>query len=246
MFAVFVLLTFALFIGLDYAVSRRRAAREARALAPPLPADILVGPEPAAEPVWVSGYQLPERLHYHRGHAWVKVLGPDTAVVGIDDFARRLVGHASKLSLPKAGSWLLQGGKGFAVQSGERIAEFLSPVEGKVLEVNKEATRNPEVCNDDCYGRGWLFKIRAANLAANLRNLLSGRLARRWVEDAREQLELRLMALSGSVLQDGGEPSPDFAEHLDPADWRELAGTFLLTPAPGAAREEREAEGALR
>ena len=55
----------------------------------------------------------------------------------------------------------------------------------------------------------------------------SGSLARRWTEDARENLELRLMALSGSVLQDGGEPAPDFPERLDRADWHDLAERFF-------------------
>ena len=69
----------------------------------------------------------------------------------------------------------------------------------------------------------------STNLAASLRNLLSGSLARRWVEDAKEQLELRLMALSGSVLQDGGEPAPDYAEHVPTDDWKRLVEQFLLT-----------------
>ena len=49
------------------------------------------------------------------------------------------------------------------------------------------------------------------------------------MEDTREALDLRLMALSGSVLQDGGEPVRDFARHLDDADWRRLVAEFLLT-----------------
>jgi hypothetical protein len=49
------------------------------------------------------------------------------------------------------------------------------------------------------------------------------------MEDARERLEWQLMALSGSVLQDGGEPADDFAQHLSPEEWRKLVGEFLLT-----------------
>ena len=77
-----------------------------------------------------------------------------------------------------------------------------------------------------------MFKLRSGNLAANLRNLMSGSLARRWTEDAREQLTCRLMALSGSVMADGGEPARDFARHLDPADWRDLTNRFFLAGTP--------------
>jgi hypothetical protein len=49
------------------------------------------------------------------------------------------------------------------------------------------------------------------------------------MEDSREALELRLMTLAGSVLQDGGEPAHDLAEHLPKADWERLVHEFLLT-----------------
>jgi glycine cleavage system H protein len=227
--ALLALLTFALFIGLDYALTRRKAARDV-SLKLPLPARApALDLQPLAEPVFVAGYELPETYHYPRGHTWVRVLGPDTAAVGIDDFSRRLIGRAQGLQLPRVGEWLRQGAAAFGVKAAGRTARLLAPIEGQVVEVNDELARRPTLATDDPYGHGWLFKVQSANLGANLRNLLSGRLARRWVEDAREQLELRLVALSGSVLQDGGEPARDFAEHLESDDWKHLAETFLLT-----------------
>jgi glycine cleavage system H protein len=243
MLAILTLLTFALFITLDYVLTRKEQARRAR-LPTLTPTDLGPDVDPAHEPVWVAGYQLPEHLHYHRGHSWARVLSPDVAVVGVDDFARRLMGRTDAVSLPHAGDDLVQGGQGFALKSGPRAAAFVSPVGGKVLEVNPELVDHPELCNDDPYGRGWLFKVRTSQLAANLRNLLDGRLARRWIEDARSQLELRLMVLSGSVLQDGGEPAPDFAEHLPPEDWNGLAETFLGSASRPRAPSTDEASRA--
>jgi hypothetical protein len=49
------------------------------------------------------------------------------------------------------------------------------------------------------------------------------------MEDSREALELRLMAFSGSVLQDGGEPASDLGHHLPPGDWDRLVNEFFLT-----------------
>jgi hypothetical protein len=109
---------------------------------------------------------------------------------------------------------------------------MLAPVEGEVVELNRDIRREPTIATADPYGAGWLFKLRSGNLAANLRNLMSGSLARRWTEDAREQLTHRLMALSGSVMADGGEPARDFARHLDPADWHDLTTRFFLTGTP--------------
>ena len=61
-----------------------------------------------------------------------------------------------------------------------------------------------------------------------LHNLLTGRLAGAWMEDSRQALDLRLMALSGSVMQDGGEPAAELARHLEKEDWERLVRHFLL------------------
>jgi glycine cleavage system H protein len=219
MTVLIVLAFFAFFVGLDYLVTRHRLVAEARAAAP----------LPALEPAWVAGFQMPEGLFYHRGHTWARPLDADTVLVGIDDFARRLVGSPRSLRVPVRGDWLHQGGRAFALKQDGKSAELLSPVEGEVVEVNPELRGKPALAGDDPYGRGWVLKLKAPNLAANLRNLLSGRLARKWMEDSREALELRLMALSGSVLQDGGEPVAELSRHLPKADWDRLAAEFFLT-----------------
>jgi glycine cleavage system H protein len=221
MTVLLVLAFFALFIGLDYVMARKRLAREARAQAP--------AAAPALEPAWVAGYQMPESLYYHRGHTWVRPLDSDTVVVGLDDFARKLVGAPDSLRTPSRGDWLHQGGRGFAVKLDGKAADLVSPIEGEVVELNREVIEKPALMAEDPYGKGWIMKVKAPNLASGLRNLLSGRLARKWMEDSREALELRLMAFSGSVLQDGGEPASEISRHLPPSDWDRLVSEFFLT-----------------
>jgi glycine cleavage system H lipoate-binding protein len=221
MTVLLVILTFAVFIGIDALLTHRRE-RAARLLA--------VAPTPPKlEPVWVAGYLLPEGLYYHRGHTWARPLDADTVAVGLDDFARRLVGRGERLDTPAVGDWLHQGEAAFTVRSDGRAASLVAPLEGEVVEVNPEVKQKPSLVLDDPFGRGWVMKIRARKLGESLRSLLTGSLAHRWMEDARAALDLRLMALSGSVLQDGGEPVRDFARHLADEDWRRLVAEFLLT-----------------
>jgi glycine cleavage system H protein len=212
MTVLLVLAFFVVLISMDYVVTRQRLARESKALA--------AAAVPAVEPAWVAGYQMPEALYYHRGHTWARPLDADTVLIGVDDFARRLIGPAT-LSAPSHGDWLHQGGRAFAMKLNGKTAE--------VVEVNRDLAEKPGLTAEDPYGRGWVLKVKAPNLANNLRNLLSGRLARKWMEDSREALELRLMAFSGSVLQDGGEPAADLGHHLPKADWDRLVHEFLLT-----------------
>jgi glycine cleavage system H lipoate-binding protein len=212
---------FALFITIDYVMTHRRLAR----------AEIVDAPAelPVLEPRWVAGYLMPEGLHYHRGHTWARPADGGEVVVGLDDFARRLVGPATRLQAPAVGTRLVQGGPAFSLGLDGHVAKLVSPVEGEVAEVNADVVRRPSLAIDDPYGRGWILKLHPRDIGANLRNLLTGRLARLWMEDSRQALDLRLMALSGSVMQDGGEPVAELTRHLKQEDWERLVHDFLLT-----------------
>lgn len=230
MSVLLMIFVFVLFISLDLIVSRRRARRHGEQ---PVHAESEAQPvvvaAPSAEPVWVAGYKMPQELHYHRGHTWARFLDAETVLIGLDDFARKLLGKASKWTLPQVGAVVQQGATGFRAGVNDREADFLAPVDGQVLRVNTDLEREPNLATDDPFGRGWVMQVRATQPARDRNNLLSGTLAGRWMEDARERLEWQLMALSGSVLQDGGEPAEDFAEHLSPDEWKKLVGEFLLT-----------------
>jgi glycine cleavage system H protein len=227
LFVVFILADY--FLGLYRTQREERIPQRAAGEPPEAVAASALGGAPPVEPVWVAGYQLPEELSYHRGHTWARAIGPDTVLIGMDDFARKLIGPIRGLQLPKVGSWLRQGGKGFRVQVNGRGAELLAPIEGEVVEVNPALAGQPSLVSDEPYGRGWIMKLRATDLGRTMQNLLNGSLAQKWMEDSREHLQIQLMALSGSVLQDGGEPVADFARHLEDEDWRQLVHELLLT-----------------
>ncbi|MBE0607269.1 MAG: glycine cleavage system protein H, partial [Deltaproteobacteria bacterium] len=81
----------------------------------------------------------------------------------------------------------------------------------------------------DPYGKGWLLKVKTPRIAANTRNLLSGKLARAWMENALENLHPVRHEGLGPVLQDGGLPMEGLARILGGEKWAELARTHLLT-----------------
>jgi glycine cleavage system H protein len=174
-------------------------------------------------------FRVPEGLFYHQGHGWLRPEPGSIGVVGLDDFARKLVGKVDAVELPPVGSRLAQGEKGWSlVVDSERIP-MLSPVAGEVVEVNPEIQRSPEILRQDPYGKGWLLKVKSAKVGANTRNLLSGRLARAWMENALDNLHPLHGENIGPVLQDGGLPVEGIARALGGTEWVELAKTHLLT-----------------
>ena len=68
---------------------------------------------------------------------------PAPLQVGLDGFARGILGRVDRFELPQDGTTLRQGEPAFAaIQSGKRI-EFVSPVDGVVCAVNERINVRP-------------------------------------------------------------------------------------------------------
>jgi glycine cleavage system H lipoate-binding protein len=201
----------------------RYLGRGVRALRQPRAAR---APEPGA--AW---FRIADGLCYHPGHAWAAIEpdAPDTVRVGIDDFAHKLLGPLDRIELPEPGAELTQGEPGWSVGVDDKRFELLAPVSGKLVEVNPEALAVPDLAARDPYRRGWLARIRVPGLRANLKNLLSGDLARAWLRETEERLRAAMAGELGAVLQDGGEPVAGIAKLISPERWDEVARDHLLS-----------------
>lgn len=185
--------------------------------------------EPAATPnTGGAWFRLADGLFYHQGHTWARPEADGVATVGLDDFAQRLLGSPSSLELPRPGGRVRQGGRDIGVRFGSRRVDILSPVAGRVVALNEAVLRAPGLVNDDPYGAGWLLKVAVPDMRSNLSNLLSGQLARDWLEHTTATLRRR-MAPDHALLQDGGRPVTGMARELSDEGWEEIAREFLLT-----------------
>lgn len=173
-------------------------------------------------------FRVPEGIQFHPGHGWFRAEGPSTGVVGLDDFARKLVGRIDGVQLPPVGATVVQGQRGWSLLVDDEPIPMLAPVGGEVVEVNPEVLRSPELLREDPYEKGWLLRVRSPRVGAEARSLLSGKVARAWMESAIERLQ-PVNAQLGQVLQDGGMPVEGLARVLAGEHWRDLAKTHLLT-----------------
>jgi glycine cleavage system H protein len=62
---------------------------------------------------------------------------------------------------------------------------MLSPVSGIVVDVNDDVLQAPGLLNTRPYDDGWLLEVQVASDAYR-RNLLSGRLAEEWMDEAHQ------------------------------------------------------------
>ncbi len=174
-------------------------------------------------------FRVPEGLFYHQGHSWLRPEPDSVGIVGLDDFAQKLIGRVDSIELPAVGSRLAQGEKGWSLVVDSTPVSMLSPVDGEVVAVNQEVLRSPVILRQDPYGKGWLLKVKSFRIPADTKNLLSGKLARAWMENALEKLHPIGPENMGPVLADGGAPIEGIARALGGEKWLELAKTHLLT-----------------
>lgn len=174
-------------------------------------------------------FSLPEGLFYHQGHSWLMPQGAELVKVGVDDFAQKLVGRSNKISLPRVGSRIEQGEVGWKLDIGKKNIDMLSPVSGDVVAVNKDIVKNPDLINQDPYGKGWLMMVKPDNKRATVKNLLTGKVATAWMDKTADELREKMGSELGTVYQDGGLPVSGIAKALSPDAWDKIASEFLLT-----------------
>ncbi len=183
------------------------------------------------EPSLETLFRLPKGYFFHRGHSWAQPEEDGLVRVGMDDFARKLVGGVQSVGLPAAGTTVTQGDRSWTLQVDSAELPMASPVDGEVVEINERILGNPGRIAEDPYGDSWLMKVKVPRQKANLNNLLSGDLARSWLDDDCERLKgLARDPSLGLVMQDGGMPVDGMARAVDPRRWEEIARSFFLVP----------------
>ena len=100
----------------------------------------------------------PVDLKYSVEHEWVR-MGGNIAEIGVTVFARDSLGNVVFVDLPEVGAKVEQFAKFGEIESVKTVSDLVSPISGKIIEINLEVVDNPSVINDDPYRSGWLIKV---------------------------------------------------------------------------------------
>ena len=104
----------------------------------------------------------PADLRYTKEHEWARVEGT-RARVGITAYAQEQLGDVVFVELPKAGTKVTQMQAFGVVESVKAVSDLFAPLSGEVVEVNAELVKQPELVNQDPYGKGWMLVIQVAS-----------------------------------------------------------------------------------
>ncbi len=105
-----------------------------------------------------------KEFKFSKEHEWVKSEG-DIAAVGISDHAQHELGDVVYVELPAVGDSFKKGDALGNIESVKAVSDIYAPLSGEVTAVNGELEDQPEIVNQDPYGKGWIVKLKMEDTA---------------------------------------------------------------------------------
>jgi CheY-like chemotaxis protein/glycine cleavage system H lipoate-binding protein len=184
------------------------------------------------ENVRANEFAIPGGVFIAPGHCWAAVSEDGATRVGIDDFAKKLIGKIEEVLLPNLGMSVKQGQPLFTIRHGNRRISFRAPLSGKVVNANSAIAGSPEAMDRTPYENNWICIIDADQLDAELPALKIGNSA---VTFYREELD-RFRTLSRKMPRTTGQETGEDVEEemysgelqdFHDRDYQEIVAAFF-------------------
>jgi CheY-like chemotaxis protein len=172
-------------------------------------------------------FSIPGGVLISAGHSWASLADDGTAKIGVDDFARKLLGRVDAIALPEVGRNVKAGQPLFSVSQDHRHAQFHAPLSGKVVSVNQELRRDPGMFTHQTYGKNWICVIEGEDLDAELPKLKIGKSAVAYFQEELDRFKAFLQKLGGGEAVDPASLCIGALEKLDDAQWETAAREFF-------------------
>jgi glycine cleavage system H protein len=114
---------------------------------------------------------IPANLKYTKDHEWVSLDG-EIATIGITDFAQKELGDIVYVEVETLDQTLDKDEVFGTVEAVKTVSDLFLPLAGEIVEFNDSLESNPEIVNSDPYGKGWMVKVKVANVS-DMNELLS-------------------------------------------------------------------------
>ena len=176
--------------------------------------------------VCAGEFSIPGGVLISAGHCWASVSQDGSTKVGIDDFAKKLIGRVDGIEFPNVGMTVRAGQPLFAVRQNGRRVQFHAPLSGQVLKVNRALSEEREGLDVTSYHNHWVCVIDGERLDVEIPTLRIGKSA---VALYQEDIE-RFIAFAKTNAP-GGVSDEAFCigamERLDDARWEQAAKEFF-------------------
>lgn len=107
---------------------------------------------------------IPSNLKYTKDHEWILLEG-DIATIGITDFAQKELGDIVYVEVETLDQNLEKDEVFGTVEAVKTVSDLFLPLAGEIIEFNDTLETTPETVNSDPYGKGWMIKVKVADIA---------------------------------------------------------------------------------
>ncbi len=105
---------------------------------------------------------FPKDFLFTDDHEYAKIEG-DIATIGVSEYAQEQLGDITYIELPQPGAKFNKGDSLGVIEAVKAASDIYSPLSGEIVEVNSDLENNPELVNSDCYGKGWIVRLKLSD-----------------------------------------------------------------------------------
>jgi len=106
----------------------------------------------------------PDTLHYTKDHEWISI-EDGIATVGVTAFAQSELGDIVYVEVETLDEQIGISEVFGTVEAVKTVSDLFMPLSGTIIEFNESLEDEPEMVNEDPYGKGWMIKIKLDNPA---------------------------------------------------------------------------------
>lgn len=121
-----------------------------------------------------SDYNIPDGYYYTKDHEWIIPKGT-SYLVGITDYAAKMLNDIVYVNLPEAGKSLKAGDVFGQVESVKTVSDVFMPVTGKIVRTNTQLVQTPDLVAKSAYEEGWMLEIESNSFTAESGRLLNAK-----------------------------------------------------------------------
>ncbi|MCX7140452.1 MAG: response regulator [Proteobacteria bacterium] len=172
-------------------------------------------------------FNVPAGIFISQNHTWVNVEMNGTARVGIDDFARKIIGKIDRVEMPKLNAEIKKGDLLLSIKHGTQSVDLSSPVSGKITLLNTEHLEHPDWIASKPFELSWMCCIEPSNLSEELHSLKIGVDSINWYKAEIEKYDEIVKGVEKDRAQTGKGNDQSAAQNADDRLLTEFVRTFL-------------------
>jgi len=181
------------------------------------------------EKINIGEFAIPGGVFISEGHCWAGISQEGAVRIGIDDFAKKLIGKIDDIEFPNLGMAIVKGQPLFSIKQGNKRIQFSSPVSGQVAKVNLDLGDNLDALDYSTYEKNWVCVIDADKLDTELAQLKIGKNAVNFYQDEIDRYTKRIK----DFIKNENDKKESFElywgqlENLEEKNWYIITGEFF-------------------